>query len=248
MENSLNVKENNSEIGTVRMALRDGSPIGIGYFAVSFAFGIFATGTGLGVLEALFISMFNLTSAGQIAAVPIIAASGSFIELALTQLVINARYLLMSISMSQSLGKSVKMADKFVIAFSLTDEMYAVSTSKGGMLSRKYLYSLIILPYLGWTMGTLFGALAGNILPKSVVSALGIAIYGMFIAIVVPAMKQSRMVTLSVFIAIALSLSFKYAPFLNKVPSGFSIIICAVVSSLIAATIDVSKKRQRGNR
>jgi 4-azaleucine resistance transporter AzlC len=242
MDNLENLNKNSAEIGTVKMALRDGFPIGIGYFAVSFAFGIFATGSGMNVLEALFISMLNLTSAGQMAAVPIIAAGGSFLELALTQLVINARYTLMSVSLSQRLGKNVRFFDKFLIAFSLTDEMYAVSSAKESALSRKYLFSLIILPYLGWSFGTLLGALAGNILPQSVISALGIAIYGMFIAIVVPAMRESKKVTFAVFVAIALSLSFKYLPVLNKVPSGFTIIICALVSSLFAAALDTFKK------
>ena len=142
------IKYTDGEIGTLKMGLRDGAPIGIGYFSVSFAFGIYAVSMGLDFYEALFISMFNLTSAGQIASVPIIAVSGSFFELALTQLVINARYLLMSLSLSQSLGKSVKFLDKFLLAFACTDEMYAVAMGKESALNRKYLYSLIILPSL----------------------------------------------------------------------------------------------------
>ncbi len=239
---NLEENTNNTEIGTLKMGLRDGFPIGIGYFSVSFAFGIFATGTGLNVLEALFISMLNLTSAGQVAAVPIIAMSGSFIELALTQLVINARYLLMSLSLSQRVGSSVRLCDKFLLAFSCTDEMYAVAMAKEKNLARKYLYSLIILPYVGWTVGTLCGAIAGGLLPDSLISALGIAIYAMFIAIVVPAVKKSLKVTVAVIISVILSLSFNYIELLKKVPSGFAIIICSVLASLLMAYVDTRKK------
>ena len=235
------------EVGTPKMGLRDGFPIGIGYFSVSFAFGLYSVSMGLNFLETLFISMFNLTSAGQMAAVPIIAAGGSFIELALTQLVINARYLLMSLSLSQRLGVSVKGRDKFLLAFALTDEMFAVSMSKENNLSRKYLYFLIILPYLGWTTGTLLGAVAGEILPASLVSALGIAIYAMFIAIVVPPLKKSRGVALAVLIAIALSLSFNYLGFLKSVPGGFAIIISAVLASLVMAYLDTVRKGDTTN-
>ena len=235
------------EVGTPKMGLRDGFPIGIGYFSVSFAFGLYSVGMGLNFLETLFISMFNLTSAGQMAAVPIIAAGGSFIELALTQLVINARYLLMSLSLSQRLGKSVKGKDKFLLAFALTDEMFAVSMSKESNLSRKYLYFLIILPYVGWTAGTLCGAVAGEILPSSLVSARGIAIYAMFIAIVVPPLKKSRGVAIAVIIAIAFSLCFNYIGFLKSVPSGFAIIISSVLASLLMAYFDTGRKGDTTN-
>ncbi|MEE0970022.1 MAG: AzlC family ABC transporter permease [Clostridia bacterium] len=180
------MRENNS----FKMGLRDGIPIFLGYLSVSFAFGITAMTMGLTIIEALLISMTNLTSAGQLAGLPIIAGSGSLIELAVTQLVINLRYSLMSVSLSQKLGESVKMRHRFLIAFGNTDEIFAVSTSKPEMLGRKYFFGLILMPYIGWSSGTLLGAVAGNILPQAVISALGIAIYGMFIAILVPAAKS----------------------------------------------------------
>lgn len=219
------------------MGIRDGMPICLGYLSVSFAFGIFATGCGLSVWEALLISMLNLTSAGQLAAVPIIAGAGSFIELAMTQLVINLRYSLMSVSLSQRMGESVRVKDRFLIAFANTDEVFAVASGKGGMLGRKYMLGLILPPFLGWSLGTLLGAVCGNILPSLIVSALGIAIYAMFVAIVVPVMKKDLKTAIAVVCAIALSCLFKYAPVLNKVPSGFVIIICAVAVSALFALI-----------
>ena len=217
--------------------IKDGIPICLGYLSVSFAFGIFSVGSGLSVLETVLISMTNVTSAGQLAAVPIIAGGGSLFELAMTQFVINLRYSLMSVSLSQKLGSSVRMIDRFLIAFVNTDEVFAVALGKGGNLDRKYLYGLIITPYLGWSTGTFLGAVAGNILPEIVVSALGIAIYGMFIAIIIPPAKKSRPTALCILFAMALSCAFKYIPALGVIPSGFVIIICAVAASVLFALV-----------
>ena len=227
----------NEILNNKSMGLRDGLPIGIGYFAISFAFGIMAVSYGFGIHEAFLISALNLTSAGQMAALPIIARGGSFIELGLTQLLINLRYSLMSISLSQKLDPGTRTADKLYLALNVTDEMYAVSIGKDQPLGKKYMLSLLLLPYLGWTLGTLLGAVAGNILPALIVTALGISMYAMFIAIVVPVARTSRPVLAAVIISIALSCSFKYLPLLNKVPDGFVIIICALAASLIMAAV-----------
>lgn len=219
------------------MGLRDGIPIALGYLSVSFAFGIYATGSGLSVLEAVLISAFNVTSAGQLAAVPIIALGGSFLELALTQLIINLRYALMSVSLSQRMGSSVTVADRFLISFVNTDEVFAVAMSKEQAVGRKYMLSLILTPFIGWVSGTLLGAVAGNILPSVVVSALGIAIYAMFIAIVIPEAKKKRMTALCAVISVALSCLFYFVPTLKAIPSGFTVIICAVAASALLALI-----------
>ncbi|MBR1970263.1 MAG: AzlC family ABC transporter permease [Clostridia bacterium] len=213
----------------------DGMPICLGYLSVAFAFGIFATESGLSVLETLFISMANVTSAGQLAAVPIITAGGSLAELCLCQIVINLRYALMSTSLSQKMDKSIRLLDKLIIAFVNTDEVFAVASGKRKNVKRSYMYGLILMPYLGWSVGTLTGALAGNILPTAIVSALGIAIYGMFVAIVVPEMKENTKTAWAVILAIVLSCAFEFLPLLNKVPDGFTVIICAVTASLIFA-------------
>ncbi|MBQ7033097.1 MAG: AzlC family ABC transporter permease [Clostridia bacterium] len=217
--------------------IRDGLPICFGYLSVSFAFGIFAVASGLGTLEALLLSMANVTSAGQFAAVPIIAAGGSLLELALIQLVINARYALMSLSLSQKLGNDVRTRDRFLIAFVNTDEVFAVASGQKDAVGRQYMFGLILTPFLGWSLGTLLGAAAGDILPTILVSALGVAIYGMFVAIVLPASKKSRPTAVCVLLAVALSCLFYYVPALQKIPSGFAIIICAVAASAVMAAV-----------
>lgn len=219
------------------MGIRDGIPIALGYLSVSFAFGIFAVGTGLSVWQTVLISMLNLTSAGQLAGVPIIAGGGSLVELAMTQLVINLRYSLMSVSLSQRLGESVRLRDRFVISYANTDEVFAIASGRGETLGRRYLYGLIIPPPLGWTVGTLLGAVCGNILPEIMIAALGIAIYAMFVAIVVPVIKTNIKAAMAVGVAILLSCLFNYTPVLNKIPPGFVIIICAVVTSAIFALL-----------
>lgn len=225
------------EINSFGKGVRDGIPICLGYLSVAFAFGILATSSGLSVLEAVLISAFNVTSAGQLAAVPIIALGGGFFELALTQLVINMRYALMSVSLSQKLSQGVRLPDRFLISFVNTDEVFAVAMANSGVVGRKYLYGLILTPFLGWTLGTLLGALAGNVLPPLAVSALGIALYAMFIAIVIPAARGDRKVALCALVAVAFSCILYFAPVLKEIPSGFAIIISAVLASLIFAIL-----------
>ena len=235
-----------SENNNLRMGLRDGLPIFLGYLSVSFAFGIFAVSSGLTIIEALLISMTNLTSAGQLAGVPIICTGGSLIELAATELIINLRYSLMSVSLSQKIGKSVKTLDRFLISFGITDEIFAVSASKRSSLGKKYFYGLIITPYLGWSGGTLIGAIAGNILPEIVISALGIAIYGMFIAIVIPEAKKEKATALCILCAALLGCAFEYLPFLSGVSGGFAIIISAVTISTLFALLAPIKDAETG--
>ena len=218
-----------------RRGLLDGLPIGLGYLRVSFAFGIFAVNSGLTATEASLISMTCMTSAGQLAAVPIMTGGGSLLELIVSQIIINLRYSLMSISLSQKLGADVTAADRFAIAFFNTDEIYAVASSQPGQVSRVYLYGLGVLPWLGWAGGTIAGALAGNILPAIVTASLGVAIYGMFIAIVLPVTRQERPVALCVLIAVVLSCAFEWNPLLQRIPGGFTVILCAVTASAIMA-------------
>ena len=217
------------------IGLHHGLPIGLGYLSVSFAFGIFSLGQGLSIWETLLISMTNLTSAGQLAGVPIIAVGGSAAELAVTQLVINLRYSLMSVSLSQKLHDSVSLPHRLAVAFFNTDEIFAVASSRTEPLTKSYLYGLGVCPYLGWSLGTLAGALAGDILPARLTSALGITIYGMFVAIVIPAMKERKATAWCVLLAVTLSCAFRYLPLLSEVSSGFAIILCAVTASALLA-------------
>ncbi|MBR5452144.1 MAG: AzlC family ABC transporter permease [Clostridia bacterium] len=225
------MKENSFLKGIV-----DGLSICFGYLAVAFAFGISAVGNGLTPLEATLISMTNLTSAGQFAALPIISAGGGLIEMALTQLVINLRYMLMSISLTQKFDSSIKFYNRFLIAFGVTDEVFGVASSKQ-KIGKKYMYGLILTPFLGWSLGTFLGASAGNILPTVVTTALSVAIYGMFVAIVFPVAKKETSVAICATIAILLSCAFEFIPFLSAVPEGFVVIICAVVASAVMAAL-----------
>lgn len=174
-----------------KKGLIDGIPIALGYISVSFTFGLQAISNGLTWWEAVMISFMNLTSAGQFAGFDIMLRGGGFwIEMACTQFIINLRYALMSLSLSQKADKSVKGMHRWLISFGITDEIFAISIGNDGEISKKYLYGIILLPLLGWTGGTLLGAAAGNILPSVVRDSFGIAIYGMFIAIIVPPAKK----------------------------------------------------------
>ncbi len=221
-----------------KKGLRDGLPIGLGYFSVSFTFGMMAVSAGIPVWAAVLISMTNLTSAGQFAGLSIIAGAGSLVEMAMTQLVINARYSLMSLTLSQKMEKRFSIPKRLIAAFSNTDEIFAVAVNQGKEIGAKYYSGLSIIPYAGWTLGTLFGAVAGGFLPPVVNDALGLAIYAMFIAIIIPPAKKSAPIRLVIFAAVILSCLFYFVPFLKNVSSGFSIIICAVAASIIAAIVN----------
>jgi 4-azaleucine resistance transporter AzlC len=214
--------------------MTDGIPIGLGYLAVSFAFGIFAMEQGLDPWQAVLISMTCVTSAGQLAAVPIIAGGGSLVTLALSQLVINMRYALMSISLTQKFGPDIRFGDRFWIAFGNTDEIFAMASGQKSSVSKGYMAGLILVPWAGWACGTAVGALAGNILPPIVTSALGVAIYGMFLAIVVPEARKDKAVAGCVAIAVALSCLIAWCPLLEFLQT-FSVILCAVAASAVMA-------------
>lgn len=214
---------------------RDGLPIGLGYFSVSVAFGVAAAQSGMPIFAAVAISMTNLTSAGQLAGLMVIAQAGGFLEMALTQLIINLRYALMSITISQKLKEGVRLFERLIIAFGNTDEIFALSTSRKEPLTPAYFYGLMTLPWICWSGGTLVGASASALLPPSILSALGIAIYGMFVAVVVPAMRKSLAVVGVVAIAVGLSCLFAWIPALQSVSGGFVVIICAVIAAAIGA-------------
>lgn len=220
----------------VQTGLRDGLPIGLGYLSVSFAFGIFTVEQGFKIWQALAISMTNLTSAGQLAGVTLIAALAAFVEIALSQLVINLRYSLMSITLSQKMDKSIKLSDRFFLSIFITDEIFAAASSRPAV-NATYMRALVCLPYIGWACGTLIGAAMGNLLPASVVSCLGLAIYGMFIAIVVPPAKKNKKIMGVVLLSCALSCIIKYTPISKFISDGFAIIICAIAAAAFFALI-----------
>lgn len=221
----------------IKAGMRDGIPIAAGYFSVSFTFGMLAVQDGISPFHAVLISLLNLTSAGQFAGLTVIVSGASLPEMALTQLVINIRYALMSVSLSQKLDSSVKTFQRMLIAYGNTDEIFAVASSKPGSVGSRYMYGLIFLPVLGWVGGTLTGAVASTLLPAAVISALGVTLYGMFIAIVVPVAKESREVLIVVGAALVFSTAFYYLPVLQEISSGFTIIICTVAAAGIGAVL-----------
>lgn len=223
--------------------LSHGIPIALGYFSVSFGFGIMAVKSGLSALNAIIISLTNLTSAGQAAGVEIIAAGGAFLEMAATQFVINLRYSLMGLSLSQKLDKSFNTFHRMIASFGITDEIFAVASSQKEKLVPSYMYGMISIACLGWTGGTAAGALAGTALPATITAAMGILLYGMFIAIIVPAARSSRKDLPVICFAAAFSMVFKYL--LPRVSFGFAIIISSVAASVIGALlfpIEISEK------
>ena len=215
--------------------LHDGVPIALGYFAVSFTFGMMAVSGGLSVWQATLISLTNLTSAGQFAGLDIMIACGSLWEMALTQLIINLRYSLMSFSLSQKLERNLAPWHRFAVAFGMTDEIFGVSASQQGRLNPFYNYGAMSVAVPGWTFGTLSGAIAGNIMPGFLASALSVAIYGMFLAVIIPPAKKHRAVLKVVVGAMAVSTLFACTPVLNKVSSGFVIIITTLAVAGMAA-------------
>lgn len=212
-----------------------GIPIALGYISVSFGFGIAAVRAGLSVAAAVGISASNLTSAGQAAGVEIIAAGGTLIELALSQLVINLRYSLMGLSLSQKLDDSFTVPHRLLASYGITDEIFAVAAAQPGKLKPSYMYGLILISALGWTGGTLLGAVAGQALPQMFTAAMGILLYGMFIAIIIPPSQKSRSVFGAVLIAALISLLFKFV--FTKISVGFAIIISASVAAAVMALI-----------
>lgn len=214
---------------------KEGIPIGLGYLSVSFTFGMMAVGSGLPAGLAVLISITNLTSAGQFAGIGLISAGAPYIEMVLTQLVINMRYALMSLSLSQKADTSFSLIHRLVISFGMTDEIFAVASGQKSEIGTKYMYGLITMPFAGWALGTWIGGAAASLLPEAVGSALNIAIYGMFIAIIVPPSKHSRPVLKVTLLSIAISFVLRYAPVLNRLSGGFAIIVCAVSASAAGA-------------
>ena len=215
--------------------VRRGLPVGVGYFSVSFGFGAMAAAQGIKALDAALISISNLTSAGQFAGLTLIVAVASLWEIVLTQLIINSRYALMSLALSQRLGKDVGIFGRLAIAFVNTDEIFALAMAEKGPLSTSFMMGLGSLPVLGWTFGTLLGALAGSVLPLNIRTALGVMLYGMFIAIVVPPAKENRPVLVTVALAMVLSCLFAWVPGLKAVSAGISIVVCTVAAAAVCA-------------
>ncbi len=219
-----------------KRGVRYGIPIGLGYLSVSFTFGIMAVSYGLYWWQAVLISMLTVTSAGQLAGIGTMTHPGQYFQMLVSQITINIRYSFMAVSLSQKTDSKFRGIWRWLFGFMLTDEIFAVASAEESVC-RSFFAGLCVLPYLGWAGGTLIGALLGSILPDRLMRALSIAIYGMFIAIVVPEMKKSRPVICAVVCAVLMRCAFYYLPLLRDVSDGIAITVCAVVSAAATAAL-----------
>lgn len=214
---------------------RDGIPISLGYFAVAFSLGIAARNAGLTAFQAMLTSLLNNASAGEFAAFTLIGAGAGYVEVALMTLVSNARYLLMSCALSQKLDPDTPLLPRMLIGFDVTDEIFGVSIAFPGRLNPFYTYGVILAALPGWALGTYFGVLMGNALPARLVSALSVSLYGMFIAIIIPPARQSRVVAMFVIVSMALSGLLSAVEWFHFLSSGARIILLTVAISAVAA-------------
>ncbi|MBP3370356.1 MAG: AzlC family ABC transporter permease [Clostridia bacterium] len=215
--------------------MKAGIPIAMGYFAVAIALGINAVGAGITALQSAFASLLNNASAGEYIAFTLIAAEASYLELIAMEAVANSRYLLMSASLSQKLESGTSTLKRLLLGFTVTDEIFGVSMMQEGYISPYFTYGAFVVATTGWTGGTLLGALMGDILPASVVCALGVGLYGMFISVFVPEAKKNKIVAVLVIISFVLSAAFELLPYVKELSSGLRIIILTVIISLGAA-------------
>ena len=215
----------------------DGMPIALGYFAVAFTLGIAAKNAGFSAVQAMVESLTNNASAGEYAVFSLVSAGAGYWEVAVMTLVANARYLLMSCALSQKLAPETGLGHRMLVAFDVTDEIFGVSIAFPGRLNPFYTYGAMAVAIPGWALGTFLGVVVGNVLPLRLVSALSVGLYGMFLAIIVPPARESRVVLALVLLSFAASWAAASLPALAAVSSGVKTIVLTVAISLGAAVL-----------
>lgn len=243
MKYSLRNKENRA---ILRRGIIDGIPIGLGYLAVSFSLGVAARGGGITPLQGFFASLLCNTSTGEHAVFSLIGAGAALIEVALVTFIANARYLLMSFALSQRADPKTGILHRLGMAFYITDEIFGISIARDGYLNPLYTYGAALIASPCWAAGTAIGIVAGSVLPPSVVSALGVAIYGMFIAIITPPAKKNKVVAVLVIISFLLSWLAGALPFVSQISEGTRTIILTVAISALAALLFPRKQEKEG--
>lgn len=225
--------------------IRAGIPISLGYFAVSIALGIAARNAGITSWQAALTSLLINASAGEYAGFTLIAAGATYLEVTLMEAVANARYLLMSAALSQKLKSGVGTVRRLLLGFTVTDEIFGVSIAQPEPLDPVFTYGCFLVSTAGWTSGTFVGAILGDVLPVSVLSALSVALYGMFVSVFVPEAKKNHVVLCLIAISFALSTAATYLPFVSKIPEGIRVIVLTVVISLVAAILFPIKSKDK---
>lgn len=225
----------------IKEGIRDGIPIGAGYFVVAFSLGIVARNAGLSPWEGFVASFLNNASAGEYAGFTLMAANASYLELAVVTFIANARYLLMSTALSQRFSPKTSILHRVLVGFDVTDELFGIAIARPGPIDPFYSYGAFIPALLGWSVGTALGIAMGNVLPARAVSALSVALYGMFLAIIIPPARQNRVVLGCVAVSFVASLVFSVAPFVATLSPGTrTIILTVAISSIVALVFPVS--------
>ncbi len=227
-----------------KKGMKDGMPVCLGYLAVSFTLGIVARKAGISPVPSTIMSLTNLTSAGEFAAISMIAAGAAYIELALTQLIINLRYMLMSCALSQKIDPSLPLKHRLLMGFGITDEIFGLAITRHEKLSPRYFYGIMAVAIPGWTLGTAFGAYLGGLLPSSVLTALSVALYGMFISVIIPAAKENKVILGLIIISMGASYAFSVIPGLRDLSEGLRITILTAVIAGIAAVLFPRKEEE----
>ncbi len=220
-----------------RRGMRDGIPIALGYFTVSFSLGIACTGAGISPFQGGLMSVTNMTSAGQFAGLTVITAGSGYLVMAILELIINARYLLMSCALSQRIEPATPLPMRFLLGITVTDEIFGVSVGIPGRLDPLYSLGVFCVACPGWTLGTVCGALMGSVLPLRLVSALSVALYGMLIAVFIPQAKRSKVVAGTVAVAMLLSWAMSVIPVFSGISSGMKIIMLTIFIAGAAALL-----------
>lgn len=227
----------NSHNKVLREGFRDGIPIGLGYLAVSFSLGVAARNAGLSAFQGFLVSLLNNASAGEYAGFTVIAANGAYFEIFLMTLIANARYLLMSCALSQKFSPDTPLIHRIFVGYDVTDEIFGITIARPGMLDPFYSYGAILIAAPAWAGGTALGVIAGNLLPARAVSALSVALFGMFLAVIIPPARKNRVIALFVLISFAASFAATYLPLISQLSGGTRTIILTVLISAIAAIL-----------
>ncbi len=227
----------NSHNKVLREGIRDGIPIGLGYLAVSFSLGVAARNAGLSAFQGFLVSLLNNASAGEYAGFTVIAANGAYFEIFLMTLIANARYLLMSCALSQKFSPDTPLIHRIFVGYDVTDEIFGITIARPGMLDPFYSYGAILIAAPAWAGGTALGVIAGNLLPARAVSALSVALFGMFLAVIIPPARKNRVIALFVLVSFAASFAATYLPLISQLSGGTRTIILTVLISAIAAIL-----------